>query len=380
MMNQEAKKSIQSLLSMADIKIDGDRPWDIRIRDERFFRRVLADPTVGLGESYMDGWWECKSIDQLFYKILTARLDEKVKNHPRLLLHRFMSRLVNLQTRARSLKIAEKHYEFSTDLFLSFLDPYNQYTCGYFKDTEDLNKAQELKLDLICRKLKITSSDEVLDIGCGWGGFAKFASERYGCHVTGISISSEQVEYAKEFCKGKNVAIVKSDYRDLPVEGNRQRYDKVLICGMIEHVGYKNYRLLMKIVRHCLKDAGLFLLHTIGRNVSATTMTTNRWLAKYIFPNSMVPSMKQLSAAAEGLFVIEDLHNFRAYYDNTLMAWSKNFEKNWDKIKSAYDDRFYRMWQYYFLSCAGGFRALDTQLWQIVFSKHGVVGGYESVR
>ncbi len=380
MLEKLSKHKLQSLLSSADIQIDGTRPWDIRVHDERLFRRVMANPSLGLGESYMDGWWDCERLDLFFYNVLSAHLDEQVNNSPNLVFHRWMSMLVNLQTRARSRKVAEKHYAFSTDVFMSFLDPYNQYTCAYFKDTEDLNTAQEQKLDLICKKLELLSSDHILDIGCGWGGFAKFASEHYGCHVTGISISSEQVEYAKEFCKGHNVTIVESDYRDLPTSANRQRYDKILICGMIEHVGYKNYRLLMKIVRHCLKDNGLFLLHTIGRNVSVTGIPFNRWLDKYIFPNSMVPSIKQLGAAVEGLFVIEDLHNFRAHYDKTLMAWSKNFETNWGRLESAYDDRFFRMWQYYFLSCAGGFRALDTQLWQIVFSKNGVPAGYESVR
>jgi cyclopropane-fatty-acyl-phospholipid synthase len=379
-MNARARESLQSLLALADIQINGNRPWDIQLHDDRFFRRVLANPSLGLGESYMDGWWDCERVDELFYKILSARLDEHVRNHPKLLFHRFMSKIVNLQTRKRSKKVAEKHYAFSTDVFMSFLDPYNQYTCGYFKDTDDLNRAQEQKLDLICKKLQLEPGDQVLDIGCGWGGFAKFASERYECHVTGISISTEQVHYAREFCKGHNVIIVESDYRDLPTDANRQRFDKVLICGMIEHVGYKNYRVLMQVVRHCLKDTGLFLLQTIGRNISATGIAVNRWLDKYIFPNSMVPSLKQLTSAVEGVFVIEDLHNFRAHYDKTLMAWSRNFEQNWGRIKASYDDRFYRMWQYYFLSCAGAFRAMDTQLWQIVFSKNGIPGGYQSVR
>lgn len=380
MLETKFKNKLQSLLSMADIEVNGNRPWDIQVHDERFFRRVMTDPSIGLGESYMDGGWNCEHLDQFFYKVLSAHLEKKIKNNPKLVFQRLMSRLVNLQTRTGSQKIAEKHYNVGTDVFMSFFDPYNQYTCAYFKDTDDLNKAQEQKLDLICRKLKLSSNDNVLDIGSGWGGFAKFATERYNCHLTGISISSQQVEYAKEFCKGQNVIILKTDYRDLLESRNRQKYDKILICGMIEHVGYKNYRILMKIVEYCLKDDGLFLLQTIGRDVSTTAITMNPWLEKYIFPNSMLPSIKQLSAAVEGLFVIEDLHNFSAHYDKTLMAWSSNFEKNWDRIKSKYDDRFYRMWQYYFLSCAGGFRARDTQLWQIVFSKNGVPGGYESIR
>ena len=278
-----------------------------------------------------------------------------------------------MQSKSRSKEVAEKHYNLSSDLYMSFLDPYNQYTCGYFKDTDDLNKAQEQKLDLICKKLRLSSKDRVLDIGCGWGGFAKFAAERYGCHVTGITISDEQIKYTEKFCKGLPVTIVKSDYRDF-----KGKFDKVLVCGMIEHVGYKNYGTIMKMVHRCLKDDGLFLLHTVGSNTSVRFI--DPWMAKYIFPNSMLPSIRQIAGAIEGLFIVEDLHNFGAYYYKTLMGWFKNFNKNWDKIKAKYDERFYRMWTYYLLCCAGTFRSRKNQLWQIVFSKNGIKNGYKSIR
>ena len=371
---------VRELLSLADVQVNSSRPWDIQVHNARFYRRVLTEGPMGLGESYMDGWWDCDNLDQFFDKVLSAHLEEKVKFLPGVILPRVISRLLNLQTRTGSKKIARRHYDLSPELYMSFLDPYNQYTCAYFKDTDDLNRAQEQKLELICRKLNISSNDKVLDIGCGWGGFAKFASQRYGCSVTGISISSEQVHFAREFCKGLPVTILELDYRDLMASVYERQFDKVLICGMIEHVGYKNYRQLMKAVNHCLKDEGLFLLQTIGRSVSATTTDINPWFAKYIFPNSMLPSLRQLSTAVERLFVVEDVHNFSAHYDTTLMAWKSNFEKNWAQIQSRYDERFYRMWRYYLLACAGGFRARDTQLWQIVFSKKGVKGGYESLR
>ena len=278
-----------------------------------------------------------------------------------------------MQSKLRSRKVAKKHYDLSPALYESFLDPYNQYTCGYFKDTNDLNKAQEQKLDLICKKLKLSSKDKVLDIGCGWGGFAKFAAEKYGCQVTGISISEKQVNYARKFCQGLPVTIINSDYRDL-----KGTFDKILVCGMIEHVGYKNYQSLMKIVHRRLKPDGLFLLHTLGRNISKTT--GDPWMLKYIFPNSMPPSIKQLTEAMEGLFVVEDLHNFGQYYDPTTMEWFRRFDKNWDSIKHNYDERFYRMWKYYLLSGAGAFRSRITNLWQFVLSKRGIRGGYESIR
>ncbi len=371
---------VQELLDLADVRIDGDRSWDIQVHDARFYARVLTEGAMGLGESYMDEWWDCRQLDEFFHRVFLTRLPERVKVVPSIVWAKFVSRLKNLQTRAGSRAIAQRHYDLKTELYESFLDPYNQYTCAYFKDTEDLNRAQERKLDLICRKLNISQEDRVLDIGCGWGGFAKFAAQRYGCHVTGISISREQVTYAIEFCQGLPVTILQKDYRDLKEHSFAKQFDKILICGMIEHVGYKNYRTLMKVVESCLKDDGMFLLQAIGSNVSMTTMETNPWFGKYIFPNSMLPSLKQLTTATEGVFVVEDIHNFSAHYDKTLMAWSANFENNWPKIEHYFDRRFYRMWRYYLLSCAGGFRARDTQLWQIVYSKKGVPGGYVAPR
>jgi len=366
------KQTTEDIFSIADINIDGNRPWDIQVHDNRFYQRVLAQGSLGLGESYMDGWWDCEKLDEFFYRVLKADLSKKVKVKA-VLLGILKAKVINMQSKGRSKKVAKEHYDLSPKLYESFLDPYNQYTCGYFKNTSNLNKAQEQKLDLICKKLKLSPKDKVLDIGCGWGGFAKFASEKYGCHVTGITISDEQIKYAKDYCKGLPVEIIKSDYRDF-----NGKFDKILICGMIEHVGPKNYPIIMKKANNCLKNDGLFLLHTIGTNTSKGGI--DRWINKYIFPNGVLPSVNQIAKAAEGLFVLEDWHNFGADYDKTLMAWHENFNNNWDKIKGNYNERFKRMWNYYLLCCAGLFRSERGRLWQIVFSKNGVKGGYESVR
>ena len=374
----KAEESVKELLGYANIKVNGNRPWDVQVHNEKFYSRVLSQGSLGLGESYMDSWWDCEKLDEFFYRVLIANLDKKVKVNLRTIILNLQSRISNMQSRSGSKKIAKQHYDLSAELYESFLDPYNQYTCGYFKSTENLNKAQELKLDLICRKLQFDSKDKVLDIGCGWGGFAKFAAEYCGCHVTGITISDEQIAYARNYTKGLPVEIRKQDYRDLDKGLNKdEKFDKILVCGMIEHVGYKNYRNFMRIVHDNLEDDGLFLLHTIGGNESVTH--TSSWTNKYIFPNSMIPSMKQISESIEGLFVVEDWHNFSPnHYDKTLMAWHGNFNNNWDKIKSRYDERFFRMWNYYLLSSAGGFRARKNQLWQVVMSKNGV--HYEQIR
>ena len=228
-------------------------------------------------------------------------------------------------------------------------------------------------MDLICRKMGFKSGMKILDIGGGWGGFAKYAAEKYNVKVLGITVSREQVEFARKFCNGLPVEIKLQDYREL-----KNIFDRIVSIGMFEHVGIRNYRTYMKVVHRCLALDGLFLLHTIAGNSSVNT--TDPWINKYIFPNSMLPSAKQITSTAEGLFVLEDWHSFGTDYDKTLMAWHKNFEKNWDKFKSCYSGRFYRMWRYWLLSAAGSFRSRICQLWQIVFSKGGIPSGYKSIR
>ncbi len=367
------KEAVEHLLAQADVRINGDRPWDIQVHNSDWYQRVVAGGSLAIGESYMDGWWDCQALDQFFYKVFMVRLHAKLMplSHKVLM---FKARFFNMQSKLKSRDVAELHYDLDTDLFMSFLDPYNQYTCGYFQDTDDLNTAQEQKLDLMCKKLMLTSQDRVLDVGCGWGGFAKFAAEHYQCHVTGITIGDVQMEYAKKLCAGLPVDIVKCDYRD-----HQGSYDKIVSCGMIEAVGHKNYRTYMESVHRCLKDGGLFLLHTIARHRSGTS--TDPWIDRYIFRNGMLPSAKQITTATERLFALEDWHNFGSYYDPTLMAWHANFKRNWDSLKTRYDERFFRMWSYYFLSCAGSFRSNRKQLWQIVLAKRrGAVAGYRSIR
>lgn len=371
MIKEKIREYIEHLFNTADIQIGGGRPWDIRVHNDALLHRVFKGGSLALGEAYSDGWWDCEALDQFFHRLFRARLDEKV--NPLSIIAVLESIFLNMQNRVRSRWVVDRHYDLDVNLYLSFLDPYNQYTCGYFKDTGDLDRAQEQKLDLICRKLMLSPKDSVLDIGCGWGGFSRFAAERYGCSVTGITISDVQLQYAREFCKDLPVAIVKSDYRDF-----KGSFDKVLVCGMIEHVGYKNHRKLMEMAFNSLKEQGLFLLQTIGKNVS--TRRGDPWVNKYIFPNGLIPSARQITAAAEGHFIIGDWHCMGPHYDRTLLAWHDNFIKNWDRIKSAYDERFYRLWNYYFLSCAAAFRAQIIDLWQIVFSKSGLPGDYVCIR
>ena len=355
---------LERMLATTGITINGSSPWDMHVRDDRVFSRLLQKKSLGLGESYMEGWWDCRQLDEFVCKILTAGLDRKVKDSFKFLVPVLSTMLFNMQSKMRSRAVAERHYDLDNELFMSFLDPYNQYSCAYFDGTEDLNEAQLEKMYLICRKINLSKDDNVLDIGCGWGGFAKYMAEHYGCKVKAINISEKQISYAREFCKDLPVEILQCDYRD--VQGS---FDKIVSVGMFEHVGRKNYRTFMKTVHRCLKDNGIFLLQTIGGNESV--IRCDPWMNKYIFPNGMLPSISQISKAIEGLFVMEDLHNLGPHYEKTLMAWHENFQKAWTILKKRYDEKFKRMWDYYLLSCAGAFRARNIQIWQLVLTKYG---------
>lgn len=364
---------VQEILSPAGITLNGDKPWDIQVRDERFYRRVLREGSLGLGESYMDGWWECEKLDDFFAKIIPTEPEDKIKKNWRVLFQILGEAILNPGRKSKAFQIAERHYDRGNELFKRMLDKRMVYSCGYWKDAGNLDDAQEAKLDLTCRKLGLRPGDRVLDIGCGWGSLAKYAAENYGVEVVGITVSNEQASLGRQLCEGLAVEIRLQDYRDID-----ETFDHIVSVGMFEHVGHKNYRTYMEKVHRCLKDDGLFLLHTIGN--SRSNVMGDPWIDKYIFPNSIIPSIKQISASIEGLFIMEDLHNFGAYYDTTLCSWLDNFEKSWDRLKEIYDERFRRMWRYYLQLFMGSFRARHLHVWQMVLSKRGVPGGYQSVR
>ena len=366
------RRKIERLLDGTDVHINGSRPWDINVKDERFFRRVLTQGSLGLGDSYMDGWWECDEIDEMLSRVISSGLERKIIARV-LAFDVVEAALVNLQSRSRAWIVGKRHYDIGNDLYLRMLDKRLVYSCGYWKEARTLDEAQEAKLDLVARKLGLKPGMRVLDIGCGWGGAARFMAERYGCEIVGITVSESQADYARELCDGLPVEIRLQDYRQLD-----EKFDRIYSIGMFEHVGYKNYATYMRIVRRNLSDDGLFLLHTIGNNRSVKT--TDPWINRHIFPNGMLPSIRQIGAATEDLFVMEDWHNFGAHYDTTLMRWCDNFRAAWPEIAEQYNERFYRMWQYYLLSSAAGFRTRGIQLWQIVFSPQGLPAGYETVR
>lgn len=379
---------IEELLAHAGITLNGSNPWDPQIYNPKLFDKILAQPELGAGEAYMDHWWDCEKLDMFFARLLRANIEEYLSHH--FFKNKFLTRfglswfiktltfhLFNYQKKSYSFIVGEKHYDIGNDLFSYMLDKELNYSCGYWQHANNLEEAQIAKLKLICEKLHLKPGQRILDIGCGWGSFARFATKNYQVSVVGVTISKRQKELGDQLNQGLPIEIRLQDYRDLL--NTKESFDHIVSIGMFEHVGYKNYATFMQTVQHCLKDEeSLCLLHTIGSNVSTTH--TNAWFNKYIFPNSMLPSTAQIGAACESRLVIEDWHNFGAHYDKTLMAWHHNFNQHWPQLKTNYDDRFKRMWDFYLLSSAGSFRARSLQLWQIVLSKKGMPGGYTSVR
>ena len=359
-----AQATVQDLFASADIQLGGGRPWDIRVRDARFFRAVLAGGTLGFGESYMDGWWDCDALDEMCCRAIRARLEERVSVNLHTGLAFASSFLFNLQTRSRSRFVGKRHYDVGNDLFECMLDPSMQYSCAWFRDTNDLAQAQREKMDLICRKLGLEKGMSLLDIGCGWGGLARHASQHYGCRVVGITVSEEQRRYGAELSRGLPVEIRLQDYREIS-----EQFDRVVSVGMLEHVGPKNYRNYMRKVFETLRPGGVFVCQSIAGNFSS--LYPDPWVARYIFPNSMLPSAAQVSKATENLLILEDVQNLGGDYEKTLKAWESNFRRSWHRFASRYGETFYRMWRFYLLCCAGAFRARNLQLFQFVFSKGG---------
>lgn len=362
---------MRDLLEEADIRIGGSRPWDMQLLAPGVPERVFAGGSMGLGESYMDGEWEVEQLDEFFNRVMRAHLEQKIRSST-IIWQALKSRFFNRQSLKRAYQVGEQHYDLGNAFYGAMLDRRMTYTCGYWKDAETLDEAQEAKLDLICRKLQLEPGMRVLDIGCGWGSFMAYAAEHYGVECVGITISREQVAWASKHYPDLPLEFRLQDYREV-----NDTFDRIVSVGMFEHVGDKNYRTFMDVAHRCLVDGGLFLLHTIGKNERKPY--TDPWIDRYIFPNGELPSVGQIGDAVDNLFVVEDVHNFGADYDRTLMAWYENFEENWPRFAKQLGPRFYRMWRYYLLSCAGIFRARDIQLWQWVLSKGGVSGVYPRV-
>lgn len=357
----DAEKVATEILARAGVTLGGSGAADIVVHDERFFDRVLSERELGLGETYQEGWWDANQLDEFLTVLQTADVRSVVPRNLAMFTAAVGAKVRNQQSRRRASANARAHYDIGNDLYERMLDKRMIYSCGYWRNAADLDTAQEAKLDLICRKLGLERGMRLLDIGCGWGGFAQFAAERYDVHVTGISPAHEQVSFARERTASLPVRIEQMDYRD--IEGS---FDRVTSIGMMEHVGPKNLRTLFEKCRDVLTPDGMMLHHTIGSNDHKTV--GDPWFDKYIFPGGVLPSLGQIARAAEGDWSIEDVHNFGPDYDTTLMEWHRRISERWPEIPQ-YDERFRRTWDYYLLSSAAGFRSRSVQLFQVVFTR-----------
>ncbi len=366
---------VTKTLNGAGIAVNESGSKAIQVNNPRFYKAAALNGSLGFGESYVNGDWSCDQLDVVIDTLLQNGVRTSGFTDA---FNKIRAQFVNMQSIMRSSRVAKQHYDVDTQVFEWMLDPYLQYTCGYWKDEDNLIDAQTAKMNLVIKKLQLKSGDTVLDIGCGWGGFAKYAAQEHGLTVKGISISHSQLAYAEKLCAGLDCEFKFGDYRHLETI-YPQKFDAIVIIGVTEHIGYKNFETLYRVMRDRVKEGGLVLQHTITHMKS--TVCADPFIDKYIFPGGSVPSMVQLSNAMQNYFISEDVHNFGADYDRTLMAWAEKLVKVKHKIE-AYDglgERFYHIWLYYLLSCAGMFRARQAQLMQFVLSPKGVAGGYQRV-
>ncbi len=362
---KRARDVCVELLAAGGITVDGPEPWDVTIHDERVWSRILRDGTLGAGEAYVEGWWDSRALDQTIHRLQRIKAVDVLRDNWMIVPRLLKARVLNLQTVRRAIGNGQHHYDIGNDLYEAMLDRSMLYTCALWSTgARTLEAAQEAKLELVCRKIGLCPGMRVLDLGCGWGGFAAYAAERHRAEVVGLTVSHEQVRFAKQRYAHLPVDIRLGDYRD--VSG---RYDAVVSIGLMEHVGPKNYRSYMELVDRCLASGGVAFVHTIGGNRARARI--DPWFDKYIFPNSALPSLAQLVTAMEGVFIPEDVHNIGEDYDPTLMAWFKRFDAAWPTLRARYGEKFYRMWKFYLLASAGSFRARAQQLFQIVMTRRG---------
>ena len=360
-----AREVCIDMLARAGITVGGSQPWDVQIHDERVWARVLRDGTLGGGEAYMDGWWDSAALDQTMCRLQQAKLVDALRENWMIVPQLIKARVMNLQSIRRAFGSGQHHYDIGNELYEAMLDRRMLYTCALWSTgARTLEEAQEAKLELVCKKIGLRAGMRVLDLGCGWAGFASYAAERYGVEVVGYTVSEQQVHYAKQHYATLPIDIRLDDYRKAT-----GTFDAVVSIGLMEHVGPKNYRGYFELADRCLAPGGVAFVHTIGGNRQRPHI--DPWFDKYVFPNATLPSLAQLIAAMEDIFIPEDVHNIGEDYDPTLMAWFERFDAAWPSLRARYDERFYRRWKFYLLASAGSFRARAQQLFQIVMTRRG---------
>jgi len=343
------------------------------IKNQNTYKHIIALAAFGLCESYMEGWWdeESDNLVELIGLLFKNNLYKKASGNLSLVLQTIAQRLLTLPIFIQnSRKNAQYHYDLGTDFYQLFLDKTLTYSCGYkIRDTDNLEEMQLQKYELICRKLALKPGEHIIDIGCGWGGMLIYAAEKYGIYGTGITLSQDQGQFAKELIEQKGLSerlnIMVSDYRE--IEG---QYDKFVSIGMFEHVGKGNFSTFMKKTSELLKPSGVGVLQTIG---TTGNVRIDPWVDKYIFPGGYLPQLHELTSAMQAVrFTVAHYENLKSHYAETLEKWAKNFVNNKDKIIALshnFEQRFLRMWYLYLQSFETGFRYSNLQLYQLLFFK-----------
>jgi cyclopropane-fatty-acyl-phospholipid synthase len=357
------QSSLEKIFAVAGVSLNGRSPWDVQVLDDRFAKNVLLRGSLGLGESYMRGWWKCDDLEELSFRLISSGIFRVARLLPTQVAANLLDRFVNQQSRTKSLRVVERHYDIGNDLFLAFLGQYKNYSGADFEGVESLDQAQINKMEKICRRLELKPGDRLLDVGGGWGEFARYAATKYGCLVTSINISDEQIKYATEHCKNTTVVVRKCDYRD--ITGS---YDKIAVIAMLTHVGYKNYRAFMEKIDSCLAPDGTILIETIGGHISHKNCEA--WTDKYIFPGGVIPSPEQLDRATDGIFSTIESFEFGASYVYTLRSWHRNFNEAWPRLRPNYSERTRLMFDYFFLIAAGAFRARYIVYWHLMLKSN----------
>lgn len=362
------EKTLETVLRTLGIEINGSQPWDPQIKDISVLKDIARGGSLAAGEAFMDERWDVEQLDMLIERLQRHHTLWDRLLYGNLLWERIKMKIFNRQRGDRAFEVGQVHYDLGNDLYATMLDKRMIYTAAYWKEANNLDEAQEAKLDLICRKIGLKPGDRVLDIGCGWGGFMKYAAEKYGVSCVGISVSKEQTAYGRQVCAGLPIEFVITDYAKFKPD---QPFDHIVSIEMFEAVGHKNYELFMKKASSWLKPEGRFLLQSIGSTHHDTV--SDPWIDKYIFPNGILPTKSLIERATKGVLKAHDWHDIGPDYDKTLMAWWDNFQTGHKTLdQKKYDRRFYRMWQYYLLTCAGGFRSGHLVDWQILFTKPDV--------
>ncbi len=344
------------------------------IKNPDFYDRVVRDGSLGMGESYMEGWWDAEGDDivSAIGIIISNQLEKTIRVSPSLMLSAASTKIFANVSRVRSKSNIQQHYDVGNDFYELFLDENMAYTCGYQKDPNDtIEDMQNQKHERVARKLGLKAGESMVDLGCGFGGMLRYGAKNFGIKGMGVTLSEGQYEWANKKMQEEglhdNIRVELKDYRDMT-----GTFDHVVSIGLAEHTWQRGYETFIGKISELLKEGGVGLVHTIGVT-SPPHETTDAWINRYIFPDGRLPRLEELieEMRRAGL-TVGHVENFKLHYAETLRHWKEKFNKNRATIKAMapeYNEEFLRMWDYYLQVCEAGFRYGELQLYQILFCK-----------